>query len=336
LNPAICAGDVPALLKGVAFAQEFEMKKWLTEILVCPSCLPRERRLRVNIYKEYHDDFMEGELICEQCGRSYPVRDGIAFLQIEHPGEIDLDNRYESSPVLSSYLWSHYGDLLKDEEAFDTYVQWAGLIRENQGFCLDIGSAVGRFVFEMSKKSRFVVGIDNSISFIRAARELMVNRGKIIPLLQEGNLVKEEKLTLPAEWDMENIEFIVGDAMALPFRTGAFSALSSLNLIDKVPVPMKHFTEMNRVAQETDVQFLFSDPFSWSEYVAQQEDWLGGKMNGNFSGRGMDNVISLLEGKKGDLLPQWRVIQQGHVWWKIRTHINHFELIRSCFVKAER
>jgi uncharacterized protein YbaR (Trm112 family) len=312
------------------------MKKWLTEILVCPSCLPRERTLRLNIYKEYHGDLTEGELICEQCGGVYPVRDGIAFLQIEHPGEKNLDNRYESGPVLSSYLWSHYGDLLKDEEAFDTYVQWAGLIRENPGFCLDIGSAVGRFVFEMSKKSSFVVGIDNSISFIRAARELMVNRGETIPLLQEGNLVKEEKLTLPAEWDTDNIEFIVGDAMALPFRNGAFSALSSLNLIDKVPVPMKHFTEMNRVAQETDAQFLFSDPFSWSEDVAQQEDWLGGKMDGNFSGRGMDNVISLLEGKKGDLLPQWKVTQQGHVWWKIRTHTNHFELIRSCFVKAER
>ncbi len=312
------------------------MKKWLTEILVCPSCLPRERRLRENIYKEYNNDVIEGELICEQCRRSYPVRDGVAFLQIQHPGEADLGNRYESSPVLSSYLWSHYGDLLKDVEAFDTYVQWAGLIRENPGFCVDIGSAVGRFVFEMSRKSRFVVGIDNSVSFIRAARELMVSRVKAIPLTQEGSLVKELKLTLPADWDMENIEFIVGDAMALPFRAGLFSALSSLNLIDKVPVPMKHFTEMNRVARETDVQFLFSDPFSWSEDVAEQENWLGGKINGDFSGKGMDNVISLLQGKKGDLLPQWRIVEQGHVWWKIRTHINHFELIRSCFVKAER
>jgi uncharacterized protein YbaR (Trm112 family) len=336
LNPASLARYAPALLREFLFAKEFEMKKWLTEILVCPSCPPRDSKLRVSIHKEYHDDLMEGELICQQCGRVYPVREGIAFLQIEHPGEKDPHNRYESGPVLSSYLWSHYGDLLKDEEAFDTYVQWAGLVRENQGFCLDIGSAVGRFVFEMSKKSSFVVGIDNSISFIRAARELMVNRRKMIPLLQEGNLVKDEELTLPAEWDMENIEFIVGDAMALPFRTGAFSALSSLNLIDKVSVPMRHFREMNRVAQETDVQFLFSDPFSWSEDVAQQEDWLGGKMNGDFSGRGMDNVISLLEGKKGHLLPQWRVTQQGYVWWKIRTHINHFELIRSYFVKAER
>jgi 2-polyprenyl-3-methyl-5-hydroxy-6-metoxy-1,4-benzoquinol methylase len=32
---------------------------------------------------------------------------------------------------------------------------------------LDIGSAVGRFAFEMSGKSEFVVGIDNSVSFIQ-------------------------------------------------------------------------------------------------------------------------------------------------------------------------
>jgi len=222
------------------------------------------------------------------------------------------------------------------KEASDAYVQWSDLINKNSGFCLDIGSAVGRFSFEVSKKSDFVVGIDNSISFIRAARELMINRRKKISLLQEGYLTSEETLTIPEEWNIDNVEFVVGDALSLPFCSGAFSTLSSLNLLDKVPRPIKHFTEMNRVAQESGTQFLFSDPFSWSKEVAEQEDWLGGKINGNFSGKGMDNIISLLQGEQGFILPGWKIKQQGHVWWKIRTHVNHFELIRSCFVKAER
>ena len=312
------------------------MKRWLIEIIICPSCLPEENRLTERILEEHQDDIINGELFCEQCNKIYPVNDGTAFLQTEHPGEKNPSNRYETSPVLSSYLWSHYGDLLKDEEASDAYVQWSDLINKNSGFCLDIGSAVGRFSFEVSKKSDFVVGIDNSISFIRAARELMINRRKKISLLQEGYLTSEETLTIPEEWNIDNVEFVVGDALSLPFCSGAFSTLSSLNLLDKVPRPIKHFTEMNRVAQESGTQFLFSDPFSWSKEVAEQEDWLGGKINGNFSGKGMDNIISLLQGEQGFILPGWKIKQQGHVWWKIRTHVNHFELIRSCFVKAER
>ncbi|HBZ54972.1 MAG TPA: SAM-dependent methyltransferase, partial [Syntrophobacteraceae bacterium] len=57
---------------------------------------------------------------------------------------------------------------------------------------------------------------------------------------------------------------------------------------------------------------------------------------GPYSGRGIDNVMALLQGEDRQLLPAWRIRQQGHVWWKIRTHANHFELIRSCFVTADR
>ena len=138
------------------------------------------------------------------------------------------------------------------------------------------------------------------------------------------------------KWFPEKVEFLVADAQRLPFRTGIFSSLASLNLLDKVPAPMEHLTEMNRVARKHGVEFLCSDPYSWSTDTAKVENWLGGKINGDFSGHGINNLIALLQGKKGHLLPEWTVKQDGSVWWKIRTHSNHFELIRSCFVKAVR
>ena len=209
-------------------------------------------------------------------------------------------------------------------------------MRRSSGVTIDAGSAVGRFTFEMSGKSDFVIGIDNSLSFVRSARELMINRQMRIPLQQEGLIQREETLYLPEAWDSDKVEFIVGDALALPFRSGTFSSLASLNLVDKVPLPMKHLKEMNRVAREKDAQFLFSDPFSWSTDVAKEKDWLGGKNNGPYSGRGLNNIIELLKGEKNELLPEWRIENHGHIWWKIRTHSNHFEQIRSCFVKADR
>ena len=60
--------------------------------------------------------------------------------------------------MVSSYLWSHYGDILGDPEASSAYAEWAGLMNGGAGMALDIGSAVGRFAFEMSRTRDFVVG----------------------------------------------------------------------------------------------------------------------------------------------------------------------------------
>ncbi len=311
------------------------MKKALLDWLICPRCLPGEHGLQVTIIQTDHDDIIEGTLKCKTCEAEYPIQQGLAFLDPELR-EASAANRYETLPVLSSYLWSHYGDVLQDELATDAYRRWAELMAPHGGVCLDTGSAVGRFSFEMAKKFDLVVGIDNSVSFIRTSRELMKQRRAHLALPEEGILTREETLTFPADWRTDNVEFIVGDAQALPFRSGAFAGVSSLNVVDKVPRPLRHLAEINRVAAAREAQFLFSDPFSWSKEVAPEADWLGGKQNGHFSGRGQDNVSALLEGKIGGLSPFWKVMAEGHIWWKIRTHRNHFELIRSCFIKASR
>ncbi len=312
------------------------MKKLLLNMLVCPVCLPEESALGVKIAHEQSGDITEGTLSCSHCGRVYPIEDGIAFLDVPEHRADRVAPKYETAPVVSSYLWSHYGDIMGDGEASSAYSEWAALMNGGSGMALDIGSAVGRFSFEMSGRCDFVVGIDNSRSFIQAARELMAHGRMKVVLRQEGLLTREETVILPARWQTDKVEFIVADALALPFRSRSFSVLGSLNLIDKVPLPLKHLQEVNRVARESGAQLLLSDPFSWSTEAAKEEDWLGGKDTGPFPGRGLDNIVALLQGDKQQLLPTWRIERQGHIWWKIRTHANHFELIRSCFVKADR
>ncbi|MCP4667169.1 MAG: SAM-dependent methyltransferase, partial [Deltaproteobacteria bacterium] len=128
------------------------MKKVLLNTLICPSCLPKEHPLIEKVDQEEQDDIIEGCLTCKQCGRDYPIRKGLAFLAPAEAGLEQSDNRYETASLLSSYLWSHYGDLLEDPEASTAYTDWADHMRHDSGFCLDIGSAVGRFSFEMTKK----------------------------------------------------------------------------------------------------------------------------------------------------------------------------------------
>jgi SAM-dependent methyltransferase len=312
------------------------MKKVLLDFLICPRCLPDEHRLQESVAEAAGGDIVEGQLTCSRCRAEYPIKQGIAFLDPNHSEASPAHNRYETLPVLSSYLWSHYGDLLGDEHATDAYVRWAELMQRNSGLCLDTGSAVGRFSFEMAKKFDFVVGIDNSLTFIRASRELMRHRGAELALPEEGVLTRRQKLNFPEEWRTDNVEFIVGDAQALPFRSRGFAGVSSLNVVDKVPEPLTHLSEINRVARTKEAQLLFSDPFSWSTEVAPEEHWLGGKQEGSFAGRGKENIIALLEGQVNGFYPTWKVEDNGHIWWKIRTHSNHFELIRSCYIKANR
>ncbi len=313
------------------------MKKRILEMLVCPVCLPEECGLHAHIVKEKESDIFEGVLSCTRCGREYPIESGVAFLDPAFPHKTEeAVSKYEAASVLSSYMWSHYGDFLKDENASSAYLDWNELMHPLPGFALDAGSAVGRLTFELSRKTDFAIGIDTSVSFIRAARDLMLNREKEIRLLEEGLVTRKAIVKLPTAWKNQNMEFLVADAQKLPFKSGSFSSLASLNLVDKLPKPIAHFKEMDRVAREEQTQFLFSDPFSWSEEVTGPENWLGGTHEGPYSGNGMENVADILSGRKDGLQSQWNIEKTGHVWWKIRTHQNHFELIRSCFVKANR
>ncbi|OQY02434.1 MAG: SAM-dependent methyltransferase [Desulfobacteraceae bacterium 4572_130] len=313
------------------------MKKLLTKILICPTCLPYENELFCEIIKEQNQDIITGSLKCNQCKGIYQIKNGIAFLEpINEQIQEETINRYETSLLVSSYLWSHYSDILKDSLASTAYLKWADLMDNHSGISVDTGCAVGRYTFEMSKKSDFAIGIDNSKAFIESARNLALKRKVKFNLKTEGLLTKEVKINLPETWNTDKVEFIVGDAQKIPFKAKTLTSFASINLVDKLPFPIQHLKEMNRVIKDKKSQVLFSDPFSWSTDVTKQENWLGGTEKGEYKGRGADNITGLLKQKKGVLAPVWEIKKQGFIPWKIRTHSNHFESIQSCFIKATR
>ena len=313
------------------------MKHRIVDLLICPACLPEENPLRLKEALLIGEEVMEGILECGRCNGAYPITDGVARLapasRMSGNGQ---QGRYEEPEALASYLWSHYSDLWEDGDSLPAYSEWAKQVSPVGGLGLDMGCATGRFSFELSRKCDFVIGVDLSENFIATARKLLHQRELLFRLREEGLIGSERSFSLPESWDSGKVEFIVGDVQALPFRTGFFSCVVSLNLLDKIPQPLDHLAEANRLARKSASQLLISDPFSWSEAVSPRHAWLGGTRQGEFSGFGIDNIAGLLSGRLGLLSPPWRVAEQGMVWWKIRNHRNHFELIRSLFVKAER
>ena len=281
-------------------------------------------------------EVLEALLACPRCHTTYPIREGLANLI---PPSSSLAgprvSRYEAPSMISSYLWAHYADITGDQEAnHHVYEMWASVIHEGAGFALDAGCAVGRLTFELSRRADYSVGVDASLGLIKKARELMSNRAVRFTLPEEGLLHRIEEIQLPNHIKTNNVEFLLADVERLPFSSSQFGAVASLNILDKVSHPLKHLQEIDRVSVDVGAQLLFSDPFSWSPEVTDPENWLGGKKEGSFKGRGYDNVVNLVGGRIRGLKKNWRIEEKGQLWWKIRNHANHFELIRSLYFTA--
>jgi len=317
------------------------MKKWLTSELICPECLDREPdkevQLTVDIHRENDEDIIDGRLNCPDCGRKYDINDGVAVVVPEKTLPVTWQRGgYGSFSMRSSYLWSHYSEFFNGPDATDAYKKWAAAFVPRKGWALDIGCAVGRLTFEMTRTHDRAVGVDTSLSFIRAARNLATLKHLEFDLIIEGEITEKRSSSLDHGFEFENAEFIVADAMALPFRRDRFATASSVNILEKVPDPSRHFAEANRVMDRTDARFLFSDPFSWDETVSSPGLWLGGRTEGPFKGFGMENICRMLQDDGGIFSPGFSIQETGRVQWKIRKTQNLREHITSQFVIAQR
>lgn len=314
------------------------MKRFLLPHLICPACLPREEPLILStVHREEEDDVISGRLSCGRCRRRFDIADGIARL---HPdpesGPSGSQWRYEEGGMAERYLWSHFADLAGEEGNGSANHAWQALLQPVNGPALDAGCAVGRLTFQLAAVSSWAVGCDLSVGFIRTARRLAREGKMTFSLPLEGNLRQEFSITLPEAWPRERVEFVVADAQRLPFARGSFRQAVSLNLLDRVPYPLAHLYEVNRVSAGKGARLLCASPFSWSAGTTPEERWLGGRSDGDYPGRGIDNLRLLLQGKGGILSPPWEVVAEGAVQWLMRSHCNHREVVTSHYLAAGR
>lgn len=303
----------------------------LLDFLMCPDCLPGEVPLRLQggAVRE-DDDILSGHLECPRCSHTHNITDGTAVVLPQNSVTSAAQLRYETAAALGSYLWTHFGDITAEDHACDAYASWAGMLQGGEAPALDAGSAMGRITMELAARCGFAVGVDFSRSFVRTSRELWKNGRIDSRIVTEGRLTREFSVELPDRLRQGVAEFIVADAMALPFPAGAFKTLSSLNLLDKICRPLDHVHELFRVAMDSGSTLLIADPFSWAEEICPPEDWLGGTEKGEFAGRARDNLERLLAGDG------FQIRNQEPIWWTIRNHDNHYETIRSWTTVAGR
>jgi len=135
------------------------------------------------------------------------------------------------------------------------------------GIGLDIGCSFGSSTFVLAKRLPFVFGVDTSFSFILEARKIM-----------------HDTMT-------KNVEFIVSDAINLPFESRFFQSVVALNLVDRVD-PHKLMDSINSSIRDNG-KLILIDPYHFvnvntnnqfgSIQIRKIVEKLGYKINSNES-----------------------------------------------------
>lgn len=184
---------------------------------------------------------------------------------------------YETDQLVSDYLFFHYA---KDKE----FMPWEFGPKEALHFpertasyaegkryatALDLGCAVGRSSFELTKHAEHVVGIDFSHAFVKAASALAWGE-----TLHVRRRVGEFAMRAPEDADVTRVTFQQGDAMALD-GVGTFDLIHASNLLCRLPSPKTFLASLPSLLN-TGGRVILATPFSWLEEYTPRDEWPDG------------------------------------------------------------
>lgn len=196
-------------------------------------------------------------------------------------------SQYETEAALSQYLLFHYGleqDLLpyafgpKDALHFPIRCVTACLDRQAlppQARALDLGCAVGRSSFELARSCVHVTAIDNSKTFITAARHIQTNGQLEYTVLEEGQQLGMRIARRPEDIDATRIVFCCRDAMDLDQTTSPFDVVLAANLLCRLGHPEAFLRQLPGLVAAGG-QLILTSPYSWLEEFTPRRRWLGG------------------------------------------------------------
>ena len=191
---------------------------------------------------------------------------------------------YENPKVLSEYLLFHFGTA---DEILPPSVAWPEGMKGALDFAvrtpshfsttqvdsgLDLGCAVGRSAFEMSKSCKRVVGIDFSHSFIGAASELSSGASVAYESLAEAHLKESLSASVEEGLDTSGIKFMQGDAMSLPEDLGGFDRVHAANLICRLPEPLRLLNRLPDLVKQGG-ELVLATPCTWLAEFTPPDNW---------------------------------------------------------------
>jgi putative 4-mercaptohistidine N1-methyltranferase len=191
---------------------------------------------------------------------------------------------YESPTILDEYLLFHYG---KGEEILLPDIEWPEGMRQALDFAvrtpshfskhqvlrgLDLGCAVGRSTFEMSRACEHVIGIDFSHAFISAANGLKDEGWLEFSRKDEASLGIGLRAELPKAIEPARVEFMQGDAMNLPAGLGEFDRVHAANLLCRLTEPERLLERLPSLLRSGG-ELVLATPCTWLKEFTPSENW---------------------------------------------------------------
>ena len=191
-------------------------------------------------------------------------------------------NPYETPKLVEEYLLFHYGEAGDILPYPDGPVGALGFavrsvaemldVGRRRGRVLDLGCAVGRSSFELSKFSDHVVGIDFSTAFIEAAERLRGGERVTFRRLEEGTVTTPLEAVAPDGASTEQVSFEVGDAMDLRSDLGSFDLVHAANLICRLPEPQRLLQRLPELVVAGG-ELVLTTPCTWLGEFTPPENW---------------------------------------------------------------
>jgi putative 4-mercaptohistidine N1-methyltranferase len=231
-------------------------------------------------------------------------------------------NIYETDLLLNQYLLFHFGTaedqlpydfgpqdaLFYPSRCVNDFVPDIGRVTR----ALDLGCAVGRSTFELTRWADEVIGIDLSSQFIAAA-QAMQKAGEVqIRIVEEGQRSNVVTRRLDLQIDRSKCNFVVGDALQVSPEFGGFDLVLAANLIDRVPRPADLLKEIKRLVK-SEGHAILASPYTWLEEFTPKENWL------------VDADVSTLHRIQAILEPDLVLVAAKDLPFLIREHARKFQ-----------
>jgi SAM-dependent methyltransferase/uncharacterized protein YbaR (Trm112 family) len=298
-----------------------------------------------------NQEVLEGALLCRACGFEFPIIDGIPIIVANVRDLVANQLRALTMPAdLSPYLMGFIADCAGAASEFDTerylvgtygHSHWAEAVDSKvaasgalalsraalaltdppRGTWLDLGCSLGRASVELARAgAELVCATDMNLGVLRAFRRALQTGVLNYDLRRVGVVYDRRQITLHVEPEVkQKIAVWACDASVIPFATASVAGVLSLNVIDCVPYPLNHVSEVARVLAP-DGNAVFATPFDWSVKATGFDYWVGGHSPRGPHRGGSKEAFERVVGAEDPMQLGLRLQRSTQAAWSVHAH----------------